>query len=179
VVSLTVLFWIFIVLFAIIGAMRGWAKELMVTFSVILALFMITVLETYVGPIKNTIVRGGGSTLFWMRTIITFMLVFFGYQTPNLKALAGARFARERLQDSLLGLLLGALNGYLVIGTLWWFMDSTGYPYPNVISPPNPGTAAGEAALRWIGYLPPHWLTIPWIYIAVGVAFMFVIIVFI
>ncbi len=47
-ISLDVIFWMFVVLFAIIGLMRGWAKELLVTFAVILALFIITVLENYV-----------------------------------------------------------------------------------------------------------------------------------
>jgi hypothetical protein len=52
-ISLTVLFWVFIILFAIIGAMRGWSKELLVTFSVILALFLIEVLETYLSFYKK------------------------------------------------------------------------------------------------------------------------------
>lgn len=179
VVTLTVLFYIFVLLFAIIGAMRGWAKEILVTFSVILSLFLITVLETYVGIVKNTIVKAGGTPLFWMEATILILLVFFGYQTPNIRGIAGARFARERLQDVLLGFLLGAFNGYLVVGSLWWFMDNAGYPYPNIVMPPVAGTPMGDAALRMLNYMPPEWLVIPWIYFAVGLAFLFVIIVFI
>ena len=37
-VTLNFLFWMFVILFGVIGAMRGWAKELLVTFSAILAL---------------------------------------------------------------------------------------------------------------------------------------------
>ena len=47
-ISLLVVFYIFVILFAIIGAMRGWAQELLVTFSVILAFFLIHVLENIV-----------------------------------------------------------------------------------------------------------------------------------
>jgi hypothetical protein len=177
--SLYVLFWMYVILFAIIGAMRGWAKELMVTFSIALALFIITVLETYVGIVRNSISATGGTAQFWMRTIIVIMLVFFGYQTPNIKALAGARFAREHLQDTLLGFLLGAFNGYLVVGTIWWYMHQAGYPFANVILPLQPGFPNYDAAIRMINMLPPEWLTIPWIYFAVGIAFLFVIIVFI
>ena len=36
--SIVILFWMFVILFAIVGWMRGWAKELLVSFSVILAL---------------------------------------------------------------------------------------------------------------------------------------------
>lgn len=178
-VSLTVVFWMYVILFAIIGAMRGWAKELMVTFSVVLSLFLITVLETYVGVVRNTIVLQGGRPLFWFRVTTVILLAFFGYQTPNLRAIAGARFARERLQDTLLGFIIGGLNGYLVVGTVWWYLHAANYPFSNIIAPPVPNTPMGEAALRIIGLLPPDWLAIPWIYFAVGLAFLFVIIVFI
>jgi hypothetical protein len=174
-----VIFWMYVILFAVIGAMRGWAKELMVTFSVVLSLFLLTVLETYVGPVKNTLVAAGGTTLFWVRSTVVILLTFFGYQTPNIRGIAGARFARERLQDTLLGFMIGALNGYLVVGTLWWFLDDAGYPFPNLIIPPVPGTPMGDAANRIMAWLPPDWMTIPWVYFAVGIAFLFVIIVFI
>lgn len=176
-VSLTVVFYMYLLLFAIIGAMRGWAKEILVTFSIILAMFIITVLETYVGVVKR-IASSGGQPLFWMEVTIVILLVFFGYQTPNIRALAGARFARERLQDVLLGFILGGFNGYLAVGTLWYFLYNAGYPF-EIISAPKPGDPYYEAAMRLIAALPPEWLTIPWIYFAVGVAFLFVIVVFI
>jgi CDP-diglyceride synthetase len=176
VVSLTVIFWIFIFLFAIIGAMRGWAKELLVTFSVILAIFIMTILITYI-PIVKSMAKSGGTAIFWLEITILFMCVFFGYQTPNIRAIAGARFARERLQDTLLGFLLGAINGYLIVGTFWWILAEAKYPY-NLATPPIPGTPLGDAALRILQYAPPEWLVIPWIYFAVMVSFIFVIIVF-
>lgn len=176
--SLTVVFYIFVILFAVIGAMRGWAKEILVTFSVVLALFILAVLETYVGVVKNSIVKTGGENLFWLRAIMVTLLVFFGYQTPNIRGISGARFARERLQDTLLGFILGAFNGYLVVGTLWWFLNKEGYTF-KIIQAPKPGDPYYEAAARLINLLPPEWLTIPWIYFAVGLAFLFVIVVFI
>lgn len=176
-VSLTVVFYIFLLLFAIIGAMRGWAKEILVTFSVVLALFLITVLESYVGVVKN-IARSGGDALFWLETTIVILLVFFGYQTPNLRAISGARFARERLQDVLLGFMLGLINGFLIIGTIWFYLDRAGYPL-KFIQPPQPSDQYFETATRLLAILPPAWLTIPWVYFAVGLAFLFVIVVFI
>jgi hypothetical protein len=174
--SLTVVFWMYVILFAIIGAMRGWAKELLVTFSVILALFTITVLETYVGVIRN-LANGAPTTIFWVESTILLLMVFFGFQSPNLRAIAGARFARERVQDSLLGFILGAFNGYLAVGSFWYFMHKANYPL-NIIQRPVPGTDLGNAALELITLLPPDWLVIPWIYFAVALAFVFVIVVF-
>jgi uncharacterized membrane protein required for colicin V production len=175
--SLTVLFWVLIVLFALIGAMRGWAKEILVAFSVILALFLINLLETYV-PFLKIDSDLPSTTRLWIRVMIIGILTFFGYQSPNIRGLAGTRFVREKFQDALLGFILGALNGYLIFGSLWYFFDYANYPYEFII-PPNPDTAAGQAALELLSKMPPVFLVPPWIYFAVAIAFLFVVVVFI
>jgi uncharacterized membrane protein required for colicin V production len=177
-VSLTVIFWMFVFLFAIIGAMRGWARELMVTFSVILAMFIIVLMETYAPPFQPA-AGLGASTRFWIRFTIVLLSVFFGYQTPNIRALAGARFARERLQDVLLGLILGGINGYLVVGTVWYYMHEAGYPFRDYFTAPDRSTDLGQAAIELLEHMPPTYLDPPLIYFAVAVAFLFVVVVFI
>jgi hypothetical protein len=177
-VSLTVLFWLFVILFAIIGAMRGWAKEILVTFSVFVAIFIIVLAESYL-PLMSPDSGISQSTRFWVETAIIGVLVFFGYQTPNLRALAGPRFARERVQDVLLGLILGALNGYLIVGSIWYYMAEAGYPFAPYFVPPDPNTAMGQAALSMLDKMPPVYLVPPWVYFAVAVAFLFVVVVFI
>src|SRR5512138_306591 len=98
-VSLIVVFWMYVILFATIGAMRGWARELLVAFSVILALFITSVLENFV-PIVRNILASNTTILFWVRSLMVIALIFFGYQTPNIPRLASQnRFARDRLQD--------------------------------------------------------------------------------
>jgi hypothetical protein len=174
-VTLTFLFIMYLVLFAIIGAMRGWAKELLVAFAVILAIFILTVLERFIPFIRGL----EGESRFWLRFIIMIALVFFGYQGPNIPRLAASnRFARERLQDTLLGIFLGAINGYLIFGSIWYFMHQAGYPF-ELITAPDPNTAQGQTALQIISYLPPQWLGSPAIYFAVALAFVFVLVVFI
>jgi hypothetical protein len=177
VVSLSFFFFFLVVFFAVIGAMRGWAKELLVTFSVILSIFLITVLTRYVPVVYNSFAQPGTTSQFWLSTIILIVLVFFGYQTPNLPRIGGSRFVRERLQDTLLGLFLGAVNGYLIVGTLWFFLQQSNYPF-DYITPPVAGTPMGDAALRLIPYLAPIWLGVPTIYFAVALSFLFVIVVF-
>jgi uncharacterized membrane protein required for colicin V production len=177
-VSLTTVFWLLVAMFAIVGAMRGWAKELLVTFSVILAIFIITVLRTYVPFFQSFATTANARTVFWLLSTIVILMAFFGYQTPNLARLAGGRFARERLQDTLLGLFLGALNGYLLVGTLWFYLNQLGYPF-DVIIPPTPGDPFTESALELIQWLPPNFLSEPTIYFAVAISFAFVVIVFI
>ncbi len=174
-ISLTFAFWMLVVLFGIIGAMRGWAKELLVAFSVILALAFNRLLERYI-PLVNTLPQDG-TALFWIRTIIVVVLVFFGYQTVVLPRFA-SKAAREKLQDSLLGFVLGSLNGYLVVGTIWFYLHQANYPF-NYITPPQQGTAMGAAALSLLPWLAPHLLGEPTIYFAVILAFIFVLVVFI
>lgn len=179
-ISLNMMLVIFIILFALIGAMRGWAKEMLVTFSVILALFTMNVLESFVPFFKDIIANSEPLSVFWIRAGILIVLIFFGYQTPKIPRLVeSGRFMRNFLQDALLGTFLGGVNGYLVFGTLWYYLHNAGYPF-NFMIPPDAATATGEAALRWISYLPPSWLmTSPMIYFAVALSFVFVLVVFI
>jgi uncharacterized membrane protein required for colicin V production len=177
--SLTSVFWLLVFIFAVIGAMRGWSKELLVTFSVILSLFILGVMERYVPPIRDFLASPNASPEFWTRSIILTILVFFGYQTPNITKISGARFARERLSDTLLGFVLGAVNGFLFVGSLWYFMEQSNYPYPKFITAPDPSNALGVSAIRLLPYLAPRWLGVPTIYFAVALFSLFVLVVFI
>ena len=180
-VSLAIVFYIFVFMFAIIGAVRGWAKELLVTSSVILAMFIIFVLETYVPFVQNFFESAKvpdsefmSSTQFWVRVTILGVMAFFGYQTPNISRIAGTKFAREKLQDTLLGLFLGAINGYLIVGTIWAFLHDSNYPFEWVQSPLPPDAA------NLVKYLPPQYLMkSPTIFFAVGLVFIFILVVFI
>ena len=177
-VYLNFFFFCFLVLFAIIGAMRGWAKEMLVTFSALLAFFLITVLETYVGAITQTFATPGSVPQFWLRFVLMALLSFFGYQTPNIPKLAGDRFVRTRLADTLLGIFMGVLNGYLIVGTLWYFLAQANYAPIRYIVAPNPNDLIGQSAIRMLSWMAPAWLGIPYVYFAVGLAFIFVIVVF-
>jgi len=178
-ISLVIVFYLFIFVFAIMGAMRGWAKELLVIFSVILALAFITVMENLV-PIVSAFITSNPEMQLWFRMTIVIIMTFFGYQSPKFGRLAKVSDRRDRIQDLMLGFILGAVSGYFVIGTLWSFVDSAGYPFGDWIIPPTQQVPMGEVSIRMIKYLPPVWLgKPPNIYIAVVLAFIFVIVVFV
>jgi uncharacterized membrane protein required for colicin V production len=177
-IGLDALFITFVILFAVIGALRGWAKETVVTFSVILALFIISVMESYV-PFVMELEAEPGPGIFWLRVGLIGALVFFGYQTPNFpKLAASAKFVRDRFQDILLGFFLGALNGYLIWGSIWYYLNEYGYHF-NVIAPPQTGTATYELTQQIIPLLAPAWIGAPAIYFAVAIAFAFLLVVFV
>jgi uncharacterized membrane protein required for colicin V production len=174
--NLAFVFWMYVVLFAIIGGMRGWAKEILVSFSVILALTFTTLLSNYVPFIRDVLEKDNKALYFWFRTIILAVLVFFGYQTPNISRFA-AKMTREKLQDVILGVVIGALNGYLIAGTIWFYMSEAEYPFTTAITAPTGEVA--KVAEAMLHYMAPKLLGIPGIYFAVVIAFMFVIVVFI
>ena len=177
-ISLDVIFWMYVFLFALIGAMRGWARELLVSFSVILSLFVLSVLERFVPFIRDTLAVTNPDSFFWLRAILLMSLVFFGYQTPKFPKIAGSgRFIRDHFQDILLGLFLGAVNGYLIFGSLWYYLDDAGYPFSFIISP-DLNSEIGMVTQELLAFMPPELLGSPAIYFAVAIAFVFVLVVF-
>jgi uncharacterized membrane protein required for colicin V production len=180
-VDIATVFWIFVAFFAFLGFVRGWAREILVTASVILAFFVIFVLETYIPFVSGFFAQyqvPDSDVMpiqqFWFRTIIFLVMVFFGYETPSLPRISGPRFKRDNFRDSALGFILGAFNGYLIMGTLWAFLDQAGYPYDFV----NGDLSAAAATM--VDKLPPYWLLqIPHILIAVILVFFFIIAVFV
>ena len=173
--SIVYVFWMYVILFAVIGAMRGWAKELLVSFSVILALTTNHVLRRYI-PLVSALPEDS-SSLFWIRTLIVITLVYFGYQTVVSIQRLAARAARERLQDTLFGFIMGAINGYLIAGTILFYLHQANYPFPNVVSAPTGDVLA--SVQNMMNWMPPHLLGEPGVYFAVLICFIFVIVVFI
>jgi hypothetical protein len=75
--------------------------------------------------------------------------------------------------------VLGALNGYLIIGAIWFYMAEAQYPFSAYITAPEIGTTMGDAAQAMMPYLSPHLLGVPAIYFVAMLAFIFVLVVFI
>jgi hypothetical protein len=177
-IDMLIVFYMFLALFSLMGAMRGWAKELLVIFSVVMALAFINVVETLI-PVLSPFIVSNPKIQYWFRIITVILIAFFGYQSPRISRLAKASERRERVQDFLLGLILGIVSGYMIVGTLWFYLDAAGY-YPimkYVVAPPKDLGVGIQSAIH---FLPPAWLgTTPNIYITVVVIAIFIIVVFV
>jgi hypothetical protein len=173
--SIVYVFWMYVILFGVIGGMRGWAKELLVSFSVILSLALNHVLREYI-PIARDLNERDPS-LFWVRAIILLVLVYFGYQTVASIPHLASRAARERLQDTLFGVILGAANGYLVAGTILYYIHIADYPFQDIITKPTEPLL--QTVNEMMAYMPPQLLGVPGIYFAIILAFVFVLVVYI
>ena len=193
-----------VVIFALIGSLRGWAKELIVSFSVVLAFFIEQILTEMVPPLHSLWNGMQPLSRFWVRIAMFSIIILFGYASPSVAQRLGSKVARERLQDVLLGFFIGLLNGLLIVGALWFYVDEACYGVPSDqytvqqvmtesgdieeqvvynsgaegiggIKPPTEDSTAWKI----IPYLPPRLISGPPLYLAVGLAFVFVFIVFI
>lgn len=157
--SLTAAFWIMVSIFAFVGMMRGWTKEVVVTSAVILALFTINqFMSTVFGFIgwDNNVTPPPEVRRweFYIMSIMLLSLAFFGYQGPTLaRSRVGDRLSRrDNLQDRVLGFLVGGTNGWLIVGSIWAFLEyklvaaSNWVRYtPDVPYPFNPTTIVRPA----------------------------------
>jgi len=175
-----------LVLFALIGSLRGWGKEIIVAFSVILALFVEHVLLTFVPPIRGLLIGMAPQGRFYTRSVLFIIITVFGYASPTIVSQLGAKVARERLQDLLLGFFIGLINGFLIVGTLLSFLstanygappDQAGVPGIGGIVPP----VLDSISANMMAFMPPELIAKSgaMLYIAVAAAFVFVIVVFI
>lgn len=176
-IAMSAVFVMFLILFGFIGAARGWAKEILVVASVILALAAITLIEDLLG--LNQLFNNDPNLQYWIRMSILIVLVFFGYQSPKVQRIAKATERRGVIGEKLLSFLFGMVSGFFVVGTAWAFAWQAGYPILiDYMAAPPPELAA--SAERIMKYLPPVWLDDPIeVFVALVIIFIFVIIYFV
>lgn len=178
-ITLFCAFFLFVFLFAMVGALRGPAKEVLVSFSVLVAIAFIVLVEDLL-PLTNTLFVDGSMTQYWFRTLTVLVLVLFGYLTPKISSLSKAAGRQLGIQDYILGFFIGAINGWLIVGSLWYYMDAAGYPFvPWITGPIDVVEGGGTYALQLIQLLPPAIFFGYRVLAAVVIAFVFVIIVMI
>lgn len=174
--NIIVLFALYLALFSYVGLMRGWAKDIVITLAVILALALNHVLRRYVPMISNLFETD--PSLFWIRVIILVVLTYFGYQTVKTIPPLASRSIREGFRDRIFGLFVGAFNGYLVIGTIWFYMHIADYFLPNIVSKPTE-PAILQTVNQMMLYMAPQILGEPGIYFALILVFVVVLVVYI
>jgi len=190
--DLFALFGISIILFAVIGAVRGWSKEVIAMAGLVLSLFAINTFGHLFIKIVGGVGIGGNEAdflaemqrQFLVLAPIHMIIAFFSYQAV---LLVRSRITpRKSIQERLLGFIFGALNGYLIVGTLWSLLEYKITPDGWIRIPPNFPYAFESIVLRPIiespnqellmTHLPIPFL-VPWLPILVVLIFLFVIVV--
>ncbi len=199
-ISLGTIFWLMVTFFSLVGALRGWTKEVIATSGLVLSLFAINQfgaqIVSILGTVGNAAAAAGEAVPierreFYILVTVHLFITFFSYQGPTF---AGRRVGerlrvRDSVQDKVLGGIVGAINGYLMIGTVWAFLEyrivganewlplNPGVPYPfdpAILTRP----AIDSTLLALIGNLPIPLLA-PFLPYLVVAAFLFVIVVLI
>ncbi len=168
-INLFLLFWLLVALFALVGYLRGWQMEV-ITLSGLVA--MIALLQMFGYNIVSLFgaIPDGSMTpeqldaarkqQILIQTGLFALVAFFSYQVvarfvQTATGRLGERI-RAGLERRILGMVFGIVNGYLVIGGLWSFLEylpipdgyeqiAPGIPYPfdpNIIIRPVIDTAA-------------------------------------
>lgn len=186
-IELAAVFWIFVLLFGVIGLIRGWVREIQVTAAAVLAMFIIEQISPWVWQVLVSRTPadqlaadplGTLRRLVMLKSAIMMFVVFFGYQGPVVISMAtrgraNSNRPRESIQEGILGLGVGLLNGYLIVGALWWYLHVAQYPFPWMISPLSiPDSTSAEL----ISALPLRYLASPWLEILVVIFFLIVIV---
>jgi uncharacterized membrane protein required for colicin V production len=140
-VQLYSLMWILALFFAIVGFQRGWNRELIATSGIILGFFALFQFDSFV---RGTLLLAfPPEQAFFIQAALFVAIVFFSYQ--NRVFIAEPKPGRLNFQTGLLGALVGFINGYLIGGTIWYFLDINQYPFaPYVLAPASTSPSASQ-----------------------------------
>jgi hypothetical protein len=166
-IAMVSVFWVMLILFAIIGMLRGWAKEIVATAGIVLALFALNQFGAALfsdSPVNFASSEDADDLInpdtltdediaqhaneFMVRMVFFLGVTFFAYQTPAAAALwssrqgggeSGRRFEliSEGLQQRILGFIIGFVNGWLVVGAVWNYAEELYYPFGRYVIRPE------------------------------------------
>lgn len=139
-INAEVFFAFYIVVWGFIGTSRGWVRDMIVTFTMIFALFIYSVPQV-TDLLKPLWENEASIWRFLWRSLPFLVITGFGYLSP---IVARGRFAESaRFERGLLSFIVGAFNGYLLFSALayWAFQAGvlTDAQYSNLFTAPPQG----------------------------------------
>jgi hypothetical protein len=162
----------------LIGLARGYVKELGSTLIILVTIFILTFFEdqltgliTAIGGFFDAGDDGTTNNELLLSTFysIIFIVIVFGAYSGRTLNFSGTPAPPP--QGTLISLLIGLLNGYLIAGTLWYYQHAYNYPIGQLVPFENTLT---ETAQTLVAYLPPSLFDNP-VYWIVPVAVLLII----
>lgn len=138
-ISLISLVWLFAIFNALLGFQRGWYREIVITAAVVVSTYVIYQFDPFLRGI--ILVNFSREQVFIVQILLFLGLLFF---TTGQRITAQDR-KREGFAAGLIGAIIGAINGYLVGGTIWYFLDINEYPFSTILSAPALGSPSANA----------------------------------
>jgi len=157
-----VFFGAIVLIFALIGLVRGFLRELGVTTVLMFLLFFLSRFEPQLDKGMAKIMSANlvpvGEEDLWQCVLFVFVIAAAAFISYQGETLAFGGQSPRGAQAVVLGLVTGLLNGYLIAGSMWYYMHKYGYPIPFLGF-----SAAGLSTLaqELIAYLPLTFLGQP------------------
>ena len=151
-----ILFLILLAVFAIIGVVRGYPRELGVTTILLVGLFVLQLLNERFPDVIDSALNiiapqpAMGAARAWLYVIVLVVLAFISYQGQTLT------FPGSANGRAFFNVGTGLLNGYLLVGSIWYYLHVAGWPGLPIVAP---FSAFYDAAVR---LLPPAVFTWPY-----------------
>lgn len=135
-INANLVFVIFIIIFGLIGAMRGWVREVIVTASLVLALFVLNQLGDKWNGLVGGFAAQHSSEQWILRVAPLLVIAFFGYLGPAIVRNRFEQTPRGKVEQASLAFIVGMVNGYILFSTLMFIAWRSGM----LDNPPTPGT---------------------------------------
>ncbi|MCY4540119.1 MAG: hypothetical protein OXE52_18040 [Chloroflexi bacterium] len=144
-ISFVSLMWGTAILFALVGALQGWQRQLIGTTAMLLGFFAILQFDSLLRGSLYLLLTNG--QIFLLQLCVFVAIVVIAYRNEvaiNPEGKIG------RLRNGLLGAAAGCVNGYFLAGCVWYFLDINRYPFPQLLSAP----AEGSVSYLGVGSMP-------------------------
>lgn len=139
-ISLLSLMWTTAIFFALTGALRGWHRELVGTTGILLGFFAIFQFDSLLRGSLYLLLTDEQTFLLQMAALLG--IVVIAYRSR----LAVRDVERtSRVRNMVFGTLAGFFNGYILAGSIWYFLDINRYPFPQLLSAP------ADASVSFLG----------------------------
>ena len=130
-ISIELMFYLAVGLFGGIGAIRGWQKEVIAMAGLIGSIAFLHRFGPVVIRVGSPVVTflsgtesAGLRETFWVQFLFILTIAFFSYQIiGSITDRTGRRDLRNGFQNGFTGFIIGLINGYLLFGTLWSFLE--------------------------------------------------------
>ena len=133
-ISIQFVFWVLVAFFAVMGSMRGWQKEVIALTSMVAAMAILSnfgyEIMTRLAEVLPDGFLGANNAQqqVWLQIIFYGLFAFFGYQVVGTVAGSriGGRFGdrlRATMERRIIGAILGAVNGFMLVGGVWGFLE--------------------------------------------------------
>jgi uncharacterized membrane protein required for colicin V production len=119
-----------ILVFGVVGWVRGFNRELGVTIPVLFAMYILARFSEQVFNLADRLYpfRGTANENLIVFNIVLFVMLFITLISYEGETLAFAGNPPPGILGTLLNIGAGLFNGYLIIGTIWYYLDELNYP---------------------------------------------------